>query len=47
MIKHVYINPQTQAVVGQLAERNLEDVAAQTIESIRESASQLFEQLKP
>ena len=47
MIKHVYINPQTQAVLEQLGERNLEDVPEQTIESIRESASQLFEQLKP
>lgn len=47
MIKHVYINPQTQAVLEQLGQRNLEDVPAQTIESIRESASQLFEQLGP
>lgn len=47
MIKHVYINPQTQAVLEQLGERNLEDVAAQTVESIRESASQLFERLGP
>ena len=47
MIKHVYINPQTQAVLEQLGERNLEDVPAQTIESLRESGSQIFEQLGP
>lgn len=47
MFNHVYVNPQTMAVIEQLGARNLEKVAAQTIETIRESASQLFRQLGP
>ncbi len=47
MISHVYINPQTQAVIDQLASRNLDDVSAYDIDTIRESASQLFTQLGP
>ena len=47
MFSHVYINPQTQAVIDHLPDRNLDDVSTQTIETIRESASQLFIQLAP
>lgn len=47
MFNHVYMNPQTQAIVAQLAERNLDEIPEQTIEAIRESASKLYVELGP
>ena len=46
-MSHGYVNPQTQAVIDGLGERNLDDVSEQSIEVIREAASQLFTQLGP
>jgi len=47
MITHAYVNPQTLAVIAQLEQRNLDEVAEQTVETIREAASKLFEDLGP